>query len=77
MISELRIFYQGLVFTVNGVEMRRWMVGPEHSDDDAVEAAELRHEVARDGALGIIPRGSCLSTSDKANQGTIQFRRSI
>lgn len=43
------------MLTVDGVEMRRWMIGPKHSYDDAVKATELRHEVAHGGALEIIP----------------------
>ncbi len=48
------------MLTIDGMEVWGRVISPEHSDNDAVEATELRHEVARGGALEITPRESCL-----------------
>jgi hypothetical protein len=48
---------------------------PKHPDNDAVEAAKLRHAVARGEVLGITPRESCLLILDKANAGKVRCNR--
>lgn len=70
-------FDDRLVFTKDSMKVRGRVIDPKHSDNDAIKAAQLRHEVARDGVLETAPQETCRLVSNKENQSKVQSRRSI
>src|SRR5205085_11759874 len=59
------------------MEVRRWMVFPEHPDDNAVETTQLRHEVVRFAIAEINPPETCVSIPNKENLRKVQSRYPI
>ena len=69
--------YQRFLISVSRMEVRRWMVFPEHPDDNAVETTQLRHEVVRFAIAEINPPETCVSIPNKENRRKVQSRYPI